>query len=82
MPDFTYLKMAETRYNSLLRFNQSAAECSRFKFIVEDLKSQFSESDLIQYEKNKAPIETSEERKRRSREEFKMMEMNKDSNSI
>lgn len=79
---FKYLKMAETRYNSVKQFNPSSNEAKRLKFAVDEIRSQFTEEQLKEYELSKLPVLSLVEQRAKDAAELKQMEQNRDRESI
>lgn len=82
MTDFTYLKMAEMRMNSLMQYHPFSAELKRVTGIVESMISDLNTEQKDEYEKSKIQIESAEDKSKRLRAEIKQMELTRDSNSI
>lgn len=79
---YKYLSAAETRYESLKRYNSNSYETKRFEMIVNDLRSRFSSKELNEYENLKNPVLSPEALRIRAIEEMRTMEENRDKNSI
>lgn len=79
---FKYLKMAETRRDTVSRYNPGSSEEIRMERVVDEIRSSFTKDQLEEYENSKLPVLSAAEQRAKNAEDLARMEQNKDSVSI
>ena len=82
MADLSMLKLADMRYESVLRDFPGSGEVSRLAGIIALMKAELAPDELEAYMASKLHVESAEDKKSRVKREQDAMALNRDSNSI
>ncbi len=82
MTPVDYLMHAETRLETVVRYNPDSSEVSRLQFVRNDIFDKLSESDRTEYDRRKNFVESAEAKAKRLKNEIAKMEANRDNPSI
>jgi hypothetical protein len=79
---FDNLRLAESRLVSLKMYSPESSETKRYNFIVEDLQSKLTATELSEYYDNKNLVLTAADREKERIAMIKQMNENRDKPSI
>lgn len=79
---FTNLKLAETRYHDAARYHPNSSETVRRKMVFDDMHSKLTVEEAAEYEAFTKPVLNIHEQRALLEEELRLMEQNRDSESI
>lgn len=79
---FDNLRLAESRLVSLKMYSPESSETKRYKFIVEDLQSKLTATELSEYYESKNLVLTAADREKERIAMIKQMNENRDKPSI
>ena len=79
---FDFLRMAESRLKAVLMYNSESSEIQRLEFVVDDLKSKLTKTELDEYNVRKNAVATAAEVEASRVAMLKAMNENRDKPSI